>query len=144
MNADEFRDYILGFIFYKYLSERLYLYANSILREDGLDFAEIKEDTDDRRAILDAVAEAAIDELGDFLSAGDFKANHKPGLFPCYGGNGSRGYVAGFNREWMLFVDWSTRGTLRKCSFCFWKVPCDGASIGYRGLRCNYPKMDVF
>lgn len=25
MNADEFRDYILGFIFYKYLSERLYL-----------------------------------------------------------------------------------------------------------------------
>jgi type I restriction enzyme M protein len=23
MNADEFRDYILGFIFYKYLSERM-------------------------------------------------------------------------------------------------------------------------
>lgn len=31
MNADEFRDYILGFIFYKYLSERLHVYANSIL-----------------------------------------------------------------------------------------------------------------
>ena len=27
MGADEFRDYILGFIFYKYLSERMHLYA---------------------------------------------------------------------------------------------------------------------
>ena len=25
MGADEFRDYILGFIFYKYLSEKMYL-----------------------------------------------------------------------------------------------------------------------
>ena len=25
MNADEFRDYILGFIFYKYLSEKMFL-----------------------------------------------------------------------------------------------------------------------
>jgi type I restriction-modification system DNA methylase subunit len=33
MNADEFRDYILGFIFYKYLSERMHLYANSVLTE---------------------------------------------------------------------------------------------------------------
>ena len=31
MNADEFRDYILGFIFYKYLSERMNLYADSLL-----------------------------------------------------------------------------------------------------------------
>jgi len=28
MNADEFRDYILGFIFYKYLSEKMELYAS--------------------------------------------------------------------------------------------------------------------
>jgi type I restriction enzyme M protein len=28
MGADEFRDYILGFIFYKYLSEKMHLYAN--------------------------------------------------------------------------------------------------------------------
>lgn len=31
MNADEFRDYILGFIFYKYLSEKMVAYANKIL-----------------------------------------------------------------------------------------------------------------
>ena|ERR1035437_4298056 len=31
MDADEFRDYILGFIFYKYLSEKMHNYADSIL-----------------------------------------------------------------------------------------------------------------
>ena len=45
MDADEFRDYILGFIFYKYLSERMHLYANDILAEDGIKYEDIKEDT---------------------------------------------------------------------------------------------------
>lgn len=31
MDADEFRDYILGFIFYKYLSERLHIYVDQEL-----------------------------------------------------------------------------------------------------------------
>ena len=43
MDADEFRDYILGFIFYKYLSERLNLYADKILKADGLTFADLDE-----------------------------------------------------------------------------------------------------
>lgn len=86
MNADEFRDYILGFIFYKYLSERLYIFANTILSEDGLDFADIAENTDDGRAILDAVAEAAVDELGYFLKPSELfsavaKRGSKPGNF---------------------------------------------------------------
>lgn len=86
MNADEFRDYILGFIFYKYLSERLYLYANNVLREDGLDFANVSENTDEGRAILDAVAEAAVDELGYFLKPSELfsavaKRGSKPGNF---------------------------------------------------------------
>jgi type I restriction enzyme M protein len=34
MNADEFRDYILGFIFYKYLSEKMVAYANKMLVSD--------------------------------------------------------------------------------------------------------------
>jgi type I restriction-modification system DNA methylase subunit len=29
MDADDFRDYILGFIFYKYLSTKMDLYANN-------------------------------------------------------------------------------------------------------------------
>jgi len=43
MNADEFRDYILGFIFYKYLSEKMDLYANNILKPDGIQFTSIDE-----------------------------------------------------------------------------------------------------
>ena len=35
MGADEFRDYILGFIFYKYLSEKQYLYANKLLETES-------------------------------------------------------------------------------------------------------------
>ena len=36
MNADEFRDYILGFIFYKYLSEKFAAFANDALETDGI------------------------------------------------------------------------------------------------------------
>ncbi|WP_458789659.1 type I restriction-modification system subunit M [Yoonia sp. MH D7] len=80
MNADEFRDYILGFIFYKYLSERLNLYANSVLASDGIDFAQIDENTNNGKAYLAAVSEAAIDELGFFLKPSElFRAVAKRG-----------------------------------------------------------------
>jgi type I restriction enzyme M protein len=45
MDADEFRDYILGFIFYKYLSEKMKIYADEILKEDKMLYLDIKEDT---------------------------------------------------------------------------------------------------
>jgi type I restriction enzyme M protein len=34
MGADEFRDYILGFIFYKYLSEKAISFANELLKDE--------------------------------------------------------------------------------------------------------------
>lgn len=36
ISADDYRDYILGFIFYKYLSERQNLYANGLLETEGV------------------------------------------------------------------------------------------------------------
>ena len=45
MNADEFRDYILGFIFYKYLSEKMNRYADEILVPDGIKYVEVDEHT---------------------------------------------------------------------------------------------------
>ena len=36
MNADEFRDYILGFIFYKYLSEKITIFSDEILEADHI------------------------------------------------------------------------------------------------------------
>ena len=43
MDADEFRDYILGFIFYKYLSEKLATYADELLKQDGITYHSIDE-----------------------------------------------------------------------------------------------------
>lgn len=67
MDADEFRDYILGFIFYKYLSERMYIYANKILKEDKLKYEEIDEKSKKGKEYLEAIKEDALQELGYFL-----------------------------------------------------------------------------
>ena len=66
MNADEFRDYCLGFIFYKYLSERQHLYANQMLAEDGIEFGEIDENSEEGQEYLKALAEESIAHLGYF------------------------------------------------------------------------------
>ncbi|MGA1411382.1 MAG: type I restriction-modification system subunit M [Prochlorotrichaceae cyanobacterium] len=67
MNADEFRDYCLGFIFYKYLSERQHLYANEVLEEDGIDFLKIDESSEEGQEYLEAIKEESIATLGYFL-----------------------------------------------------------------------------
>ena len=51
MNADEFRDYALGFIFYKYPSERLHIYPNDILNEDGIEYLSLDEATSEEHII---------------------------------------------------------------------------------------------
>jgi type I restriction enzyme M protein len=67
MNADEFRDYILGFIFFKYLAEKMELYANSILEQDGLKFRTIDETTPEGKEYIEAIREESLDKLGYFL-----------------------------------------------------------------------------
>jgi type I restriction enzyme M protein len=67
MNADEFRDYILGFIFYKYLSEKMELFANEILQQDNIRFSEITSKTANAGEYLDAIKEEALEKLGYFL-----------------------------------------------------------------------------
>ncbi len=67
MDADEFRDYILGFIFYKYLSEKMSMYADTILKEDKITYLEIKEDTDLGKQYLEAIREESLEKLGYFL-----------------------------------------------------------------------------
>jgi len=67
MDADEFRDYILGFIFYKFLSEKMCLYANEILEVDGIEYSEINEKEAKSKKIIEAVKKEAVDKLGYFL-----------------------------------------------------------------------------
>lgn len=67
MSADDFRDYILGLIFYKYLSDKLNRYADELLSEDGIQFAQVDEKTDEGKEILEAIQEEALDKLGYFF-----------------------------------------------------------------------------
>ena len=58
MNADEFRDYILGFIFYKYLSEKMYRYSNELLKEDKMVYTDIDENSSKGDEYLGAIRDA--------------------------------------------------------------------------------------
>ena len=63
MDADEFRDYILGFVFYKYLSEKQHLYANTLLKtEEVKEYCDVT-DTED----ITAIREESLMQLGYFL-----------------------------------------------------------------------------
>ncbi len=66
MDADEFRDYILGFIFYKYLSEKIELYANGLLKPDGKTYLQVIDDPKSEEYV-EAIKTAALDKLGYFL-----------------------------------------------------------------------------
>lgn len=67
MDADEFRDYILGFIFYKYLSEKQLLQANRLLEtEEVKDYTKVTHEED-----LEAIKEASLEELGYWLPPED-------------------------------------------------------------------------
>ena len=52
MDADEFRDYILGFIFYKYLSEKIENFTNELLKEDEIKFRNLDENNDEQKEIF--------------------------------------------------------------------------------------------
>lgn len=63
MDANEFKNYMLGFIFYKYLSEKIEIYLNQELKEDGVTFKQAFEDQE----LKEEVEAEAIDNLGYFL-----------------------------------------------------------------------------
>jgi type I restriction enzyme M protein len=66
MDADDFRDYILGFIFYKYLSEKMEAYANTILKPDKITYDQVEKNKD-KKELLAAIKGEALDKLGYFL-----------------------------------------------------------------------------
>jgi type I restriction enzyme M protein len=116
MGADEFRDYILGFIFYKYLSERMQLYANRILSE-GLepgetapDYATVKADSINGMDIIAAVREASVEALGYFLKPGE--------LFSDIARRGARGeFILGELTAILANVERSTMGSASEDDF---------------------------
>ena len=80
MGADEFRDYILGFIFYKYLSEKIENYGDELLKADGISYTQIDETNAEGKEMLEAIKEDAIESLGYFLKPSElFSAVAKRG-----------------------------------------------------------------
>ncbi len=43
MDPNEFKNYILGFIFYKYLSDQIEIYTNDLLKNDNIKYFELEE-----------------------------------------------------------------------------------------------------
>lgn len=110
MNADEFRDYILGFIFYKYLSEKMHLYANKILSEDGFDYLKLDEQSAEGQEYLVAVRQEAVEQLGYFLKPSELfsevakRGNNK-------GEEGASPFILGDLQKILTNIKRSTMGT---------------------------------
>ncbi|MBB1312490.1 type I restriction-modification system subunit M [Aliivibrio sp. SR45-2] len=66
MSADDFRDYILGLIFYKYLSDKLNRYGDKLLSQDGIKFYEYENhlDSDDKLYMQ----KQCVENLGYFIA----------------------------------------------------------------------------
>lgn len=64
MDANEYKNYILGFIFYKYLSEKIVTFLNKELEQDELTFKQAYETDDEYKEILE---EESVESLGYFL-----------------------------------------------------------------------------
>lgn len=115
MDADEFRDYILGFIFYKYLSEKMLLYANNILKEDGMKYIDIDENSVQGKEYLEAIKEEALEKLGYFLKPSE--------LFSEIAHRGNNGHEAGTNfiledlQKILTNIEQSTMGTASEDDF---------------------------
>jgi len=70
MGADEFRDYILGFIFFKYLSEKAITFVNELLKDEGMaeKYNELDESNPDHAELIEGIKENSVDEVGYALS----------------------------------------------------------------------------
>lgn len=114
MNADEFRDYILGFIFYKYLSEKIQRFADGELAQEGLKFTDLDETTDQGQAYIAALEDAALSELGYFLKPSElFHAIAQKGSnqLDANGEGASHNFILGDLTRILKNIEQSTQGT---------------------------------
>lgn len=71
--------------FVKFKSQFIEMFGNPIMKE--------KDES------LPTLGEVCILKAGKFVKADSIKEKQEDGLFPCFGGNGLRGYVPSFNQE---------------------------------------------
>ena len=107
MGADDFRDYILGFIFYKYLSEKMHAYADEILAPDGILYLDIDEGNETGQEFLNEVREMTVDTLGYFLKPSELFSE----LARRGNGNGKHKFILADLTRVLNNIAQSTRGT---------------------------------
>lgn len=99
INADEYRNYILGFIFFKYLSEKQYIYANSLLQDE-----DVKEYTDVKDSeTLEAIREESLAQLGYYLAPEQ--------LFDVIAKKGENAFIIEELEATLNYIEQSTMGT---------------------------------
>ena len=116
MGADEFRDYILGFIFYKYLSERMHLFADEILKNDGITFDSVDEGSDEGKELLSAIEPESIGRLGYFLKPSELFSK-----VAARGGEKSDNFILEDLGNILRHIEGRLLG------ICFWREGLEGA-----------------
>ena len=106
MGADEFRDYILGFIFYKYLSRKMELYANTILKPDGLTYYDVPGHPEEE-LLFKEIKLNALDALGYFLKPSELFSE----LARRGNGNGKSKFILGDLAKVLANIEQSTMGS---------------------------------
>ncbi len=112
MDADDFRDYILGFIFYKYLSEKMEDHANKILKPDKLKYADLKKHKE-KRLYLKEVKADALDALGYFLEPDELFSE----LAERGNGEGKAKFILDDLAKILNHIEQSTMGTASEEEF---------------------------
>lgn len=144
MNADEYKNYILGFIFYKYLSEKLERYVDKkLLASEKYTFSEVKENTKEGKSILIAVEEACINHLGFFLKPSD--------LFSHIVNKGSGGvsgqdtFILEDLKRVLNEIEQTSRGTASEDDFkgLFDDVDLNSTKLGRSPNKINEVIVDV-
>jgi len=123
ISADDYRDYILGFIFYKYLSEKQLLYANHLLEgEKVTDYTKVTDEE-----TLEAIKEESLIKLGYFLLPSE--------LFTTLANKGNHGenkYILDELQAVMNHIEQSTMGTESEDDFnaLFEDIDLNSTKIG--------------
>uniref|UniRef100_UPI003216373E type I restriction-modification system subunit M n=1 Tax=uncultured Draconibacterium sp. TaxID=1573823 RepID=UPI003216373E len=123
VSADDYRDYILGFIFYKYLSEKQLIYANHLLEgEDITDYTKVSDEE-----TLEAIKEESLITLGYFLLPSE--------LFSALADKGNHGqnkYILDDLQAIMNHIEQSTMGTESEDDFnaLFEDIDLNSTKIG--------------
>jgi hypothetical protein len=130
MNADEFRDYILGFIFYKYLAEKMEIFANDILKQDKLKFRNLTGSDEDTLEIIEAVKDEALEKLSYFLKPDElFSEVAKRGNSDI---DGVSNFILEDLQKILTNIQLSTMSTESEGDFANWKEMKFGSVFTFR------------